>query len=57
MNARILLSSTFLLQRRGGEKMRDYDLKWDKFYNEAIERGFSKEAAELLAQLKADDLD
>jgi hypothetical protein len=57
MNARILLSSTFLLQRRGGAKMRDYDLKWDKFYNEAIERGFSKEAAELLAQLKADDLD
>jgi hypothetical protein len=57
MNARILLLSTFLLQRRGGAKMRDYDLMWDKFYNEAIERGFSKEAAELLAQLKADDLD
>jgi hypothetical protein len=37
--------------------MRDYDLMWDKFYNEAIERGFSKEAAELLAQSKADDLD
>ena len=57
MNARILLLSTFLLQRRGGAKMRDYDLMWDKFYNEAIERGFSKDAAELLAQLKADDLD
>ena len=57
MNAQILLLSTFLLLRRGGAKMRDYDLKWDKFYNEAIERGFSKEAAELLAQLKADDLD
>ena len=57
MNARILLLSTFLLLRRGGAKMRDYDLMWDEFYNEAIERGFSKEAAELLAQLKADDLD
>ena len=57
MNARTSILSTFLLQRRGGAKMRDYDLMWDKFYNEAIERGFSKEAAELLAQLKADDLD
>ena len=37
--------------------MNGYDLMWDKFYNEAIERGFSKEAAEILAQLKADDLD
>jgi hypothetical protein len=57
MNARILLLSTFLLLQRRGAKMRDYDLMWDKFYNEAIERGLSKEAAELLAQLKADDLD
>jgi hypothetical protein len=57
MNAQILLLSTFLLLRRGGAKMREYDLMWDEFYNEAIERGFSKEAAELLAQLKADDLD
>jgi len=37
--------------------MSDYDLIWDKFYNEAIEGGFSKEAAELLAQLIADDLE
>ena len=36
--------------------MSDYDLLWDKFYNEALERGFSKEAAELLAQLKTDDM-
>jgi hypothetical protein len=57
VNARTSILSTFLLQRIGGAKMRDYDLMWDKFYNEAIERGFSKEAAELLAQLKADDLD
>ena len=57
MNALTSILSTFLLQRRGGAKMRDYDLMWDKFYNEAIERGFSKEAAELLAQSKADDLD
>jgi hypothetical protein len=57
MNAQISILGTFLQQRRGGAKMRDYDLRWDKFYNEAIERGFSKEAAELCAQLKADDLD
>jgi hypothetical protein len=36
--------------------MSEYDKMWDKFYNEAIEKGLSKEAAELLAQLKTDDM-
>lgn len=42
--------------RKGNDLMNEYDLLWDKFYNEALDKGMSKEAAELLAQLKTDDM-
>lgn len=56
MNAFQPIIGTLLLQRRGGVIMSDYDLMWSSFYNEAIEKGFSKENAEVWAQVSTDDL-
>jgi len=56
MNAQTSILGTLLLQRRGGVIMSDYDLMWNNFYNEAIEKGFSKENAEVWAQVSTDDM-